>query len=105
MGEKKVPCPSFLFFFYFFAINRRQLDTQILFHHTPADGVVEFLVLGKGLQGKAAINLVQGAEQGSNKLHAADLSEQIGGLLVAGAVVGLEGDLEVGKLELNVLGV
>lgn len=67
--------------------------------------MVEFLVLGKGLQGKAAVNLVQGAEQGSNKLHAADLSEQIGSLLVAGVVVGLEGDLKVGKLELNILGV
>lgn len=81
------------------------LDTQILFHHTPADGVIKVLVLGKRLQGKAPVNLVQGAEQGSNKLHAADLAEQIGCVLVAGAVVGLEGDLEVGKFELHILGV
>lgn len=67
--------------------------------------MVKVLVLGKRLQGEVPVNLVQGAEQGSHKLHPADLSEQIGRRLVAAGVVGLEGELEVGKLELDVLGV
>lgn len=65
--------------------------------------MVKVLVLGKRLQGEIPVNLVQGAEQGSHKLHPADLSEQIGRRLVAAGVVGLERELQVGKLELDVL--
>lgn len=81
------------------------LDAKVLFHHTPADGMIEVLVLGKSFQGETSINLVQRSEQGSHELHATDLAKQIGRVLVACAVIGLESDLQIGKLELNVLGI
>lgn len=67
--------------------------------------MIEVLVLGKSFQGEVSINLVQRSEQGSDKLHATDLAKQIRCVLVACAVIGLESDLQVGKLELNILGV
>lgn len=67
--------------------------------------MIEILVLGESFQGEASINLVQRSEQGSDELHATDLAKKFGRVLVACAVIGLESDLQIGKLELNILGV
>lgn len=96
---------SFHFIFVQWLYGRPPLNAKILFHHTPADGVIEVLVLGKSFQGEVPINLVQRSEQGSDELHATDFAKQIGCVLVACAVIGFESDLQIGKLELNILGV
>jgi hypothetical protein len=101
---------SILFYFILLLFNdyisrRAPLDAKILFHHTLADGVIKVLVLSKSVQGEVPINLVQRSEQGSNELHATDPAKQIGCGLVACGVIGLESDLQISKLELNILGV
>lgn len=105
---KIVSHASFILFHFTFVrwlYIEKTLDAKILFNHTPADGVIEVLVLGKSFQGEASINLVQRSEQGSDELHATDLAKQIGCVLVACAVIGLKSNLQIGKLELNILGV
>ncbi len=78
-------------------------QSEILFHHLAADGVVEVAVLLKGLQSQVTIDLVQGSEESSDKLHAADLAQKLGDTGIGTCVLGTHCNLVVRRLELGIL--
>lgn len=79
------------------------LESQILLYHALANRVIEILVLGKRVQRKLPIHLVQPTEQRSHKLHPSDTPKQAGCALITGWILGLESNKVVGRQDFNVL--
>lgn len=65
--------------------------------------MVEVAVLGKGLESKLTVGLFEATEHDTNKLHAANGAEKLSNVVEAGVVLGLEGNVVVGNLDLDVL--
>lgn len=80
------------------------LQLEVLLDQAAGNGVVEVLVLGKGLDGELLVGLEQGAVQRAHKLHAADGTKQLGGAVRSSGVTSTQGNAVVGSLDLDVLG-
>lgn len=79
------------------------MSVQILLNHTPADRVVEVLVLVKRSFCEFLIAVLQPLVKRSDKLHPANSSEQVGGGLVDGLILRLQSNNVVSRDQLDVL--